>query len=62
MKRKRQQTDHRAFEILVRQHHRRLLAYSSALTPDSGLAEDLVQEAFITAFRKLSAFDPSRDL
>ncbi|MFC1582227.1 sigma-70 family RNA polymerase sigma factor [Planctomycetota bacterium] len=51
----------RAFEILVRQHHRRLLAYAGSLNSDPVLAEDLVQEAFITAYRKLAAFDPSRD-
>lgn len=53
--------DHKAFEILVRQSHRRLLAYASALTSDPAAAEDLVQEAFITAYRKLASFDPARD-
>ena len=45
--------DSKAFEILVREHHRRLLAYGISLTKNEVIAEDLVQEAFITAFLKL---------
>jgi RNA polymerase sigma-70 factor (ECF subfamily) len=53
--------DARAFEILVRLHHRRLLAYGLALTQRADAAEDLVQEALLVAHRDLSKFDPSRD-
>ena len=42
-------TDRRAFEILVRQQHRQLMAYALALAPDPHQAQDLVQEAFLTA-------------
>jgi RNA polymerase sigma-70 factor (ECF subfamily) len=51
----------RAFEVLVREHHRRLLAYAAALTRRAEQAEDLVQEAFVTAWRRLGDFDTSAD-
>lgn len=50
-----------AFEILVREHHRRVLAYARSLVSDHGAAEDIVQEAFLVAWRKLDQFDPKRD-
>lgn len=50
-----------AFEILVRQHHRRLLGYALALCRSTTEAEDLVQDAFLIAYRELARFDPSRD-
>ncbi len=53
--------DRLAFEILVRQHHRRLLGYAMALCHSGAEAEDLVQEAFLVAYRELARFDPSRD-
>lgn len=53
--------DSRAFEILVRQHHRRLLAFAHALVPDQSVVEDIVQEAFVTAYARLDTFDPSGD-
>jgi len=53
--------DRMAFEILVRQHHRRLLGYALALCRAPAEAEDLVQEAFLVAYRDLARFDPSRD-
>lgn len=53
--------DRMAFEILVRQHHRRLIGYALALCRSSAEAEDLVQEAFLVAYRELGRFDPSRD-
>lgn len=55
------QVEIKSFEILVRQYHRPLLAYALALVPDSSAAEDLVQEAFVVAYRRLGDFDPARD-
>lgn len=49
------------FEGLVREHHRRLLAYGLALVRRTDLAEDLVQEALLVAHRDLVKFDASRD-
>ena len=51
----------RAFEILVRQHHRRVRSYALALVPREDVADDLVQDAFLIAHRDLAKFDPSRD-
>jgi RNA polymerase sigma-70 factor (ECF subfamily) len=53
--------DAKAFEILVRLHHRRLLAFALALTGREDVSEDLVQEAFLIAHRDLAKFDPTRD-
>ena len=55
-------TDDRAFEILVREHHRRLLAYALAMVESRATAEDVVQDAFVTAYRKLRTFDAWRIL
>ncbi len=51
--------DSRSFEILVREYHRRVLAYALSLVRNKTIAEDLVQDAFVTAYRKLDTFDPS---
>lgn len=53
--------DAKAFEILVRLHHRRLLAYALALTERRDVAEDLVQDAFLVVHRELARFDATRD-
>jgi len=50
-----------AFEILVREHHVRLISYAQALVKDRALAEDLVQDSFIIAYRKFDRYDASRD-
>ncbi|MBN1676722.1 MAG: sigma-70 family RNA polymerase sigma factor [Kiritimatiellae bacterium] len=49
------------FVVLVREHHRRLLAYAFSLVRRKELAEDLVQNALLAAYRKISDFEPSRD-
>ncbi len=51
----------KAFEILVRRHHRRLLAYATSITGDENTARDVVQDAFLVAHHKLSEFDASKD-
>jgi RNA polymerase sigma-70 factor (ECF subfamily) len=51
----------KGFEELVREHHRRLLAYAAALTHRSDVAEDLAQEALLIAHRDLAKFDATRD-
>ncbi|HBE02819.1 MAG TPA: hypothetical protein DC049_10155 [Spirochaetia bacterium] len=53
--------DHKAFEILVREHYTRLHAYAYTLARDESTADDLVQDSFITAYKKMSSFDTSRD-
>src|SRR6185295_17257833 len=51
----------KGFEALVREHHRRLLAYAIALTRRNHVAEDLAQDALLIAHRDLAKFDASRD-
>jgi len=51
----------KGFETLVREHHRRLLAYGLALTRRNEVAEDLVQDALLVAHRDLGKFDADRD-
>ena len=55
------QIDAKAFEILVREHHRRTMAFALSLVNNPSVAEDLVQDGFVTAYRKLDSFDGSRD-
>ncbi len=45
----------------MRQHHRELLVYAHAVTGDFHGAEDVVQDAFVIAYRKFDEFDPERD-
>lgn len=51
----------KSFEALVRDHHRRLLAYALALTRRNDISEDLVQDTLLIAHRDLSKFDATRD-
>lgn len=53
--------DRRSFSILVREHHQSLLAYARALTKEDHSSRDLVQDAFVVAWRNLETFDVSRD-
>ena len=51
----------KSYEILVREYHRRALAYALSLIPTEDDARDLVQEAFVIAYRNLDKFDQNRD-
>jgi RNA polymerase sigma-70 factor (ECF subfamily) len=51
-----------AFEQIVRRYQRPVIALIARMVADRALAEDLAQEAFVKAFRNLSAFDASRRL
>lgn len=54
-------TDRKSFAILAREHHRGLLAYAKALTREDHTSRDLVQDAFVVAWRNLATFDVTRD-
>jgi len=51
----------KSYEILVCEHHRRALAYALSLVRSEDDARDLVQDAFVTAYRNLDKFDNSKD-
>lgn len=51
----------KSFAILAREHHRGLLAYARALTKEDHTSRDLVQDAFVVAWRNLATFDVTRD-
>lgn len=50
--------DEAAFRLLYRRYERRLLAFLIPYVGDPGLAEDLVQEAFLRVFRGRAAYEP----
>jgi RNA polymerase sigma-70 factor, ECF subfamily len=49
------------FEEQVEIHHKQVLAYALSLNLDRHAAEDLVQDAFLTAFHKLAEIDQTRN-
>jgi len=51
----------KSFAILVKEHHRGLLAYARALTKEGHTSRDIVQDAFVVAWRNLETFDVTRD-
>src|SRR5437660_11209709 len=50
----------RALPELYRQYERRLYGFGLRLLGDRGLAEELVQEAFVRVWRNAGRFDPER--
>ena len=51
-----------AFEQIVRRYQRPVIGLIARITGDRALAEDLAQDAFLKAYRNLSAFDTKRRL
>lgn len=49
-----------AFQELVRRYERAVFNLIVRLVRDPALAEDVAQDAFVKAFRKLATFDPAR--
>src|SRR5450432_3720035 len=52
-----QQGDLRAFESLVRENQRRIVADCRHITRDESVAEDLAQEVFVKAFFGMKNFE-----
>ena len=48
--------DHHAFETLMRRHNQRLFRTARAIVKDDADAEEVLQEAYIDAYRHASAF------
>lgn len=53
--------DKEAFRHLVYRHQRRALAHARALTGSDADADDMVQAAFLDAFKQLARFDETRE-
>jgi RNA polymerase sigma-70 factor, ECF subfamily len=53
--------DTKAFELVIAQYMPMLFAYSRAICGDFHLAQDIVQETALIAFRKLNFFFPEAD-
>lgn len=51
----------RRFSCLMREHHRELLVFAGAVTRDRAAAQDVVQDAFVSAWRRFADFDETRD-
>jgi RNA polymerase sigma-70 factor, ECF subfamily len=51
----------REFEAVVEKHHGSLYAFAWSLVRERPVAEDLVQDAFVTAYQKLGRTEPIRD-
>jgi RNA polymerase sigma-70 factor (ECF subfamily) len=51
-----------AFEQIVRRYQRPIISLIARMTGDRARAEDLAQETFVKAFRRLAAFDTTRRL
>ncbi len=47
--------DDRAFELLYQRYHRRIHAYVLGMVKDHGRAEDVTQEVFVSALRRMRA-------
>lgn len=49
------------FSSLMREHHRELLIFAGAVTRDRASAQDIVQDAFVSAWRRFADYEDSRD-
>src|SRR4051794_30096929 len=45
------------FDVLTRQHEAMLLAYIFSLVSDAALAEDIAQQTFLVAYRKIDTLE-----
>jgi RNA polymerase sigma-70 factor (ECF subfamily) len=52
--------DATAFEGIVREHYALIVSFAAALLGDRAEAEDLAQEVFIVAYRRMREFDATR--
>lgn len=50
------EADHGAFEVLMRRHNARLFRVARAILKDDSHAEDVLQEAYLDAYRRVGTF------
>ncbi len=53
--------DRNRFSELIHEHHRSLLAYSTALSKSDATARDLLQDSCLVAWQNVGKFDITRD-
>ncbi len=51
----------KSFTILIQEHYHMLFCFAMTFCNDSALAEDIVQESFLTAYQRIDNFDPARN-
>ncbi len=49
------------FTTLLQEHHRDMLLYARSLTKDPHHANDIAQDAFVSAWKNIDVFDITRD-
>jgi RNA polymerase sigma-70 factor (ECF subfamily) len=49
------------FSSLMREHHRELLVFAGAVTRDRASSQDIVQDAFVSAWRRFADYDETKD-
>ncbi|MDF1812177.1 MAG: sigma-70 family RNA polymerase sigma factor [Verrucomicrobiales bacterium] len=54
-------TPREKFSRLMRENHRELLVYARAIVKDHHAAQDIVQDALVSAYRKFDSFDEQLD-
>ena len=54
--------DEEAFAVLYRRRHRGIYRYALQMSGSSGIAEEVVQETFLTLVREPARYDPARGL
>jgi len=54
-------TPRERFSLLMREHHRGLLVYARAIVKDHHAAQDIVQDAFVAAYRTFPTYEEDRD-
>lgn len=55
-----QRGDESALEALVKRHQLRAIRTAFAITGDRHLAEDIVADAFLSAYQRINQYDPGR--
>lgn len=54
-------TPRQRFSVLMREHHLELLVYARGIVRDHQGAQDIVQEALVSAWKKFDTFDEDKD-